>query len=134
MGTMAGVNRVTWKNPRLVLALSLIFLCGAIAGAITMGTVFRHWPAGLPRPGLSWKESGKEISLQRFRKELNLTAPQADQLETILDDFMMYYQMLQSQMDEVRATGKGRILRILNDDQKRKFERMLSDLQAKQLK
>ena len=34
----------------------------------------------------------------------------------------------------VRATGKTRILRILNEDQKRKFERMISDLNEKQLR
>jgi Spy/CpxP family protein refolding chaperone len=134
MATLAGVNRASWKNPRLLLTLSLIFFCGAIAGAAAMGTVFHHWPMSWSKSNLSWRESGKEISLQRFKKELNLTPTQAEQLETILDDFMMYYQMLQSQMDEVRASGKVRILRVLNEEQKHKFERMLSDLQAKQLR
>jgi hypothetical protein len=134
MATLTGVNRASWKNPRLLLTLSLIFLCGGIAGAIVMGTAFHHWPISPSKPGLSWREGGKEISLQRFRKELDLTPTQAEQLETILDDFMMYYQMLQSQMDEVRASGKVRILRVLSEAQKHKFERMLSDLQAKQLK
>jgi hypothetical protein len=37
-------------------------------------------------------------------------------------------------MDDVRATGKNRIQKLLRDDQKQKFERMLSDLQAKQIR
>jgi len=44
----------------------------------------------------------------------------------------MYYQTLQEQMNEVRSNGKSRILQILNDDQKQKFSRMISDVQSKQ--
>jgi Spy/CpxP family protein refolding chaperone len=39
----------------------------------------------------------------------------------------MYYQNLQEQLDEVRATGKGRILEILDPQQKQKFEKLLGD-------
>ena len=42
---------------------------------------------------------------------------------------MMYYQTLQAQMDEVRASGKERIVRVLNPEQREKFGRMISDLQ-----
>ena len=125
---MTGPNCPAWKNPRLLLVLALIFLCGAIAGAIAMSTAFHHWP-GSSKAAPSWREGGKEIALQRFTKELDLSPSQTAELEMILDDFMKYYQMLQSQMDEVRATGKVRVLRILNDEQKRKFEKMLSELQ-----
>ena len=44
------------------------------------------------------------------------------QLRTILDDFSRYYQ-------DVMLTGKGSIYRILNDDQKRKFTKMLEEAQ-----
>jgi hypothetical protein len=47
----------------------------------------------------------------------------------ILDDFVMYMQMLQAQMDEVRANGKERILRVLDEKQRDKFEKMLGGLQ-----
>ena len=124
---MTGPAKPVWRNPQLLLVLALIFLCGAIAGAVVMGTAFHHWP-GNARPAPSWREGGKEISLQRFKKELNLTPAQSAELELVLDDFMKYYQMLQSQMDEVRAMGKTRIQRVLDEDQQRKFEKMLSEL------
>jgi DNA-binding MarR family transcriptional regulator len=82
----------------------------------------------------AWREGGKEISLDRFRKELSLSPAQAKQMETILDDFFGYYQTLQAQMDEVRASGKARILSTLNEEQRKKFEKMMSDLQAKQIR
>jgi hypothetical protein len=125
------MNRAPWQSPRIVLALLFVFLSGAVAGAITMRFGFtpeRH------KPGPYWKEGGREISLQRFKTELNLDPDQSRQIETVLDDFVMYYQTLQAQMDDVRATGKSRIMKILHDDQQQKFERMLADLQTKQIR
>jgi hypothetical protein len=124
------MNPVLWKNPRILYTLLFVFLSGAVAGAFTVRMAMspeRH------RPGPYWNEGGREISLQRFKKELDLTPQQTGEIETVLDDFVMYYQTLQAQMDDVRATGKNRILKLLREDQKQKFERMLIDLQAKQI-
>jgi Spy/CpxP family protein refolding chaperone len=123
-------NRVAWQNPRVLTTLLLVFLCGATVGALAMRAGLH---TTLHRSGPYWKEGRNEIILQRYKKELNLTPAQAQQLETVLDDFMMYYQTLQGQMDEVRASGKDRIMRVLNDEQKKKFERMIADLQSKQI-
>lgn len=88
----------------------------------------------LPKsPESYWLERGKEISLNRFERELNLTAEQSREIKMILDDFVQYYHTLQSQMDEMRADGKLRILSVLNEEQKRKFEQMLSGLGSRQL-
>jgi hypothetical protein len=125
------MNPVPWKNPRIIYTLLFVFLSGAVAGAVTARFSMspeRH------KVGPFWKEGGKEISLQRFKKELDLTPEQASEIETVLDDFVMYYQTLQAQMDDVRATGKTRILKLLREDQKQKFVRMLNDLQAKQIR
>jgi len=125
------MNPVPWKNPRIIYTLLFVFLSGAVAGAVGVKfgmSLERH------KPGPFWKEGGREISLQRFKKELDLTPQQAAEIERVLDDFVMYYQTLQAQMDDVRATGKNRILKLLREDQQQKFVRMLSDLQAKQLR
>ena len=120
-----------WRNPRILYTLLFVFLSGAVAGAAVMRFAFapeRH--VG----GAYWKEGAREISLHRFKKELDLTPEQAKDMETVLDDFMMYYQSLQAQMDDVRAIGKTRILKILREDQKAKFEKMIGDIQTKQLR
>jgi hypothetical protein len=82
---------------------------------------------------LAWKEGGKQVTLERLKKELDLTPQQAAELETVLDDFFTYYHTLQAQMDEVPATGKDRILRLLDERQRRKFEKMLEEFQHRQL-
>ena len=124
-------TRMTWQNPRILSILLLVFLCGAMAGAVTMRLGF---PQTLRPPQSYWKEGGKEISLDRFRRELNLNDDQARQMESVLNDFVMYYQSLQEQMNDVRSQGKFRIMQILNEDQRQKFNRMINDLQTKQIK
>lgn len=84
-----------------------------------------------PKP-LAWREGGKQVTLERLKKELDLTPEQAAQLERVLDDFFAYYHTLQAQMDEVRASGKDRILRLLDERQRRKFEEMMDRAQSAQ--
>jgi hypothetical protein len=130
---MAAAQSPGWQNPRILLTLLVVFLCGATAGMLVMALGVHRWmhPASSSMPAL--KESGKEGSLQRFKKELNLTPAQTEQLETILDDFFTYYHTLQAQLDDVRASGKQRILRILDDGQKKKFEKIMGEMQEKPL-
>jgi hypothetical protein len=122
------MDRAPWANPRIVSTLIFVFLFGAAAGAFTTRLGF---PTERYRTGPYWSEGGKDITIQKFTKELNLTPTQAAEIETILDDFMTYYQTLEAQVNDVRATGKKRILRILNDEQKHKFERMLAGAKPK---
>ena len=120
-------TQATWQNPRVLLILLVVFLCGAVSGAAVSAAVsrFTTHPTIARSVGPYWKEGGKTISLQNLKKELNLTPKQAEEIELVLDDFVMYYQTLQSQMDEVRANGKTRIMKVLDEQQKRKFDAML---------
>lgn len=125
---MVPVKQVTWHNRRILSTLLLVFLCGVVAGALAMSLGAHKW---MHKSAPYWDEGGKQISVEKFTKELDLTPQQARDLETVLDDFMKYYHNLQSEMTEVRATGKNNILRLLNDEQKRKFEKMMGDIEAK---
>lgn len=117
-----------WKNTQILFTLGLVFLCGAIAGAI----VYRA--SSQPVKAVSWNENNKEVTLNRLQKELQLTPDQTAQIETILDDFTMYYQMLQAQMDEVRANGKSGMEQVLNEEQRKKFGRIMHDFRDKQIR
>lgn len=78
-----------------------------------------------------WQAGTKERTLERFKQELNLTPEQSVQVEEILDDFVMYVQTLQAQMDDVRATGKQKILACLTPEQREKFLSMMKELQPR---
>ena len=105
----------------------MVFLCGALAGAITMRSGLHD---KLHRSAAYWKDDQTEFSYDRLKKELNLTPDQADRLKTILDDFVKYHQDLQAQIEDVRATGRNRILQMLTPEQRQRFEQLSNRLPA----
>jgi Spy/CpxP family protein refolding chaperone len=119
---MVAAQRAPWQNPRILSTLLLVFLAGATTGALSMRMGLHD---KLHRSSAS---GSREAVLQKFRTELDLTGAQTEKLGTVLDDYSQYYQSLQDQLDDLRATGKTRILQILNSDQRAKFERMMADL------
>ena len=98
----------------------LVFLAGILTGATGMSFRAHAW---MHKSVPFYTEAGKQIWLDRWKKDLNLTADQAAEMQTILDDFVVYYRT-------VLANGKSRILQILNEDQKQKFSQMLDDAKA----
>ena len=107
-------------NPKAVCAVTLVlvFFAGAVVGAVAM-TLGAH---NLLHRSPFWTTSGKSIYLEKIRKDLDLTPAQTEQMESILDDFGKYYRA-------VLADGKSRILQILDDAQRRKFEQIRQERQ-----
>jgi Spy/CpxP family protein refolding chaperone len=123
-----GPVRAPWQNPRVLSTLALVFLAGAASGALTMQMGLHGWlhrtmatPAPVSTPG---------TLLQRFNTELGLSQDQSQKISAVLSDYTQYYQSLQDQLDDVRATGRIQILKILTPDQRDKFEKMGTDLEA----
>ena len=115
-------ERATWQNPRIFSTLLLVFLAGAAAGAVSMKFGLHdilHHPAA---------PASKEAVLQKFRTDLNLTPAQADRISLVLDDYRHYYQSVQDQLDDIRATGKMRILQELDPSQRDKFQKMMGEI------
>src|SRR5438105_12682419 len=116
---MASTRAAGWQASKLtcVLTVTLVFMTGAIAGAVAMNLGAHKW---MHRSTPFYTEGGKEVWLQRWKKDLNLTPEQTQEMAVILDDFGVYYR-------NVLSDGKARILRILNEDQKRKLDRLLEE-------
>jgi hypothetical protein len=83
--------------------------------------------ASVPAP--PHKASTHDALVQRFKTELNLSGDQTDKIAMVLEDYRQYYQSLQDQLDDVRSTGKTRILQILDEQQRAKFEKIMGNLQ-----
>lgn len=77
---------------------------------------------------VSAREPSRDAVLQKFKSELDLSSDQSEKIALVLEDYRQYYQSLQDQLDDLRATGKTRILQILNANQRDKFEKMMNDL------
>lgn len=125
---MFGNSNSPLRTSKICLVLVLVFACGGVTGVALSRRQTAQ--ASTTRINASWKE----MTIKRMRQELQLTPVQSEAIEQALDDFTMYYQTLQAQMDEVRAHGKDRIQNVLNPDQKKKFEQMVSDLKDKQIR
>ena len=96
-----------------ILSFILVFLCGAVLGAVVMsfsGHAVLHGSAPVA--------TGLSMSVAEWKQQLNLTDQQTVQLTSILDDFSHYY-------DNVLADGNSRIMQILNPDQRARFEQMI---------
>jgi len=105
-------------NPRLVgaVTLALVFLCGAAAGAVAMNLGVHNM---LHQPAFDTAQ-GKTIYFERLQKELDLTPAQSEQIQSVLNDFWLYYRT-------VLSDSKARVEQLLNEEQRKKFERMLQE-------
>ncbi len=99
-----------------VTSLTLVFLCGAVVGALIFNAGLHK---GLHKSPF-WSEAGKVQALDKITRELDLTPQQAEQMASILDDFAKYYRT-------VLSDGKSRIFQILNEQQRKKFEKLLQE-------
>jgi len=78
-----------------------------------------------------WSDDKAVFSYETLKKDLNLTPEQSERLKTILDDFVKYHDDLQAQIEDVRATGRNRILQILTPEQRKRFEQLSTQLPNK---
>jgi len=104
------------KSAKATLCVSfvLVFLCGAVSGALLMN-LNRH-----PRPTRIAVRGHftPQFELQRLHKELDLSDEQTRQLSMILDDVAQYY-------DNVLSDGQTRVIQILDEKQREKFHKLL---------
>jgi hypothetical protein len=139
---MAAAERAPWQNPRILTILMLVFVAGATTGALFMqlglhevlhrasapGGVLPRAAAPIPQAATTAHDAGHQAVLIRFQTELGLTAAQTEKLALVLDDYSQYYQSLQDQLDDLRASGKTRIMQLLDAQQRIKFEKMMNQL------
>jgi Spy/CpxP family protein refolding chaperone len=126
---MAVAERAPWQNPRILSTLTLVFLAGAAAGALSMRLGLHQQLHHTSAASTRSPQANRDLILNRFRTELDLTPAQTEKLALVLDDYRQYYQSLQDQLDDLRATGKNSITRILNPEQRVKFEKIITELE-----
>ncbi len=120
-------DAISWRNPQVLRVLALVFVAGALSGAVTY-RVARRITAGYtsnpPAPATPPTAIGGKDTLGYLKKELNLSPDQTERVSSIIDDYRHYYGNIQDQYEEVRATGKNRILQVLDPEQRLKFEKL----------
>ena len=97
-----------------ILVLGLMFLCGAAAGALAMNLGVH---TRLHQPTFDTAQ-GRALTFDKLQRELNLTPPQAEQVQSILNDMWQYYRT-------VLTDSKSRVEQVLTPEQRDKFEHLL---------
>ena len=116
-------DAISWRNPKVLRVLALVFIAGGLTGALS----FRIIRMVFPRESVSGATPSlrdKEKAMVLLQRELQLTPAQSEQVAAIIDDYRRFYGNIQDQVDEVRATGKSRILKVLDSQQRTKFEKL----------
>lgn len=113
-----------FEKSRAPLYILLIFLCGVVAGALSM----KLWSGKERQTQVAQADTIPTISrtqrlLERFTRELKLTPEQVHQLTVILDETRLRYQIKE---DSTRAEGRNRIRQILTDEQRAKYEEIIA--------
>jgi Spy/CpxP family protein refolding chaperone len=119
------LEKASWArswDPKVacMVTLTLVFLCGAAAGAVAMNFGVHN---RLHQPSFD-TPVGRELYFSRMQRELNLTPAQQEQMESILNDFWQYYRTVLSE-------SKAKVEQILNEEQRKKFERILQERQTR---
>ncbi len=109
----------SWWNPKVLVILSLIFVCGvAVGAAITRSVLHSRIEAA----------HQQSLNLGQLRNSLDLTPEQERIVTKELDDYAKYYQNIEEQRADVAEHGKMRIFDVLTPDQQKKFDRLFSQL------
>ena len=121
------------KNLKVIGTLVVVFLAGGAVGALTMQLGLHdrmhRTVSAASAPAPVHKAATNDALVQRFKTELNLSGDQTEKITMVLDDYRQYYQSLEDQLDDVRSTGKTRIMQILDEQQRTKFEKIMGNLQ-----
>ena len=119
-------------NAKVAGTLAVVFLAGAAVGALTMQMGLHerlHRTVSAATLPVIRKASSNDALIQRFKTDLNLSADQTDKIAMVLADYREYYHSLEDQLDDVRSTGKSRIMQILDEQQRAKFEKIMGNLE-----
>ena len=111
------------------LLIVLIFLLGAVAGAVGTYIVQTHVMAGGPR---SINRSGPHDVAEELAQGLSLNSDQKEKLKTIIHQSRERYRALSLQVrpqyDTIRNETRQEIRQILTEEQKARFEKIVQDI------
>lgn len=102
----------------VVLYLLLVFLSGAVVGALAHRLYVREDVAPRPRPS---PEEFRRRYMEEMRARLKLSDEQVKQIDIILDETRDRYR---TQMRAIQEEQSARIRAVLNPDQRSEYEKM----------
>ncbi|MGD0942608.1 MAG: hypothetical protein ABR905_23195 [Terracidiphilus sp.] len=116
-------NNDSGCNPRVIAILAVIFFCGVAFGALGMNLYLHRFLPTVKESYFAYQ--GRRVSMGQLQSDLDLNADQRETIKLILDDYAKYFLNLEDQRQTLYESGRLKILDVLDERQKAKFERML---------
>ena len=117
--------QVTFYKGKIAGVLSVVFLAGMGAGAV--GTsVYQRQAASAPHAD----SHPASLAVEHLRDELSLDSEQYAQVRGVLDECIMLEADMLTQIQLLRSDGRERIMKVLNGDQRAKFESLLHQVSS----
>ena len=116
---------------RATLYLVLIFLCGAVSGAL--GTRWmQRIDASADASATTPSTQDRKGAVRWFTKGLDLDPQQLEQLTKILEETRAAYKDHELEIESIKQHARVRIREILTDQQKVTFDRLLAERARKE--
>jgi Spy/CpxP family protein refolding chaperone len=118
---------------RAALFVMVVFLCGALSGALGVNLWDRTHVSADSRPASAnsgMPPTTRKRAVKWFTEELALGPEQSDQLGRILEETRAAYKEHEVEIDEIRHEAHNRIRHILSDQQREKFNQLLAERKA----
>src|SRR5687767_9456053 len=123
---------------RAALFVVLVFLCGMLSGAVAVNLWDRiqvsadagNDAGDAAHKGQMIPSTTRKRAVSWFAEQLALGTEQSDQLAKILDETRAAYKEHEREIDEIRHEAHNRIRNMLNDQQRARFNDLLSQRKA----
>jgi len=121
------------KKWKIIVSVILVFLLGALAGALVIHKVDQHRIAGIIRgePG-----AVGELIVQRLNHKLHLDPQQVEKLRVIVyethDEIRNVRKQFRPQIQEILDRSRNRVRAILRPDQLEEYEKIVAERKARQ--
>ena len=109
----------SWSNPKILVVLALIFICGtAVGSAVTQRVIHSRIT----------RSKSMGVQLKDLKSSLHLTTEQQQIVNKELDDYAKYNQNIEEERANVAAYGKERIFKVLTPEQQKNFNDIFEHL------
>ena len=117
--------KVAGCKGKLAGLVAFIFFSGVAMGGFTMILAERYW---LQPRRQALEKAEEQVALEHLSTELRLNDLQTRQVEEILDQVIMEHADMMAQFRTNRLHGHDRIMKILNEEQRKRFDQVLTEI------
>ena len=117
--------KVAGCKGKLAGMVAFIFFSGMAMGGFTMILAERYW---LQPRQQALEKAEEQVALEHLSMELRLDDMQTRQVGEILDQAIMEHADMMAQFRTNRVHGHDRIMKILNEEQRKRFDQVLTEI------